>query len=270
MRKKVIIILIIVVVIAAAAVGGYFALSGGASGTETLESIDGGDDTEDTDDRKEVDGIVVVDVGEAYSEEEQQQFINDMQALCDKVFSIILNFDSDTADYTDTVTVMYGTDENLFTGNNSGDVENIYKEFQYMNLQSEYTGFTMDNIKIWDDGYPSLSVLGRAEVTASLDGVEEGSYCFPLNLVATRVDGELLLYNIDMQGMYETDGLTAEFVEGSGNSTIAYQGTKVFTWYFDDYDLFLSSSGSESGTKIETDRSTDPDDYDEVINIDED
>lgn len=197
--------------------------------------------TLETGDITEVD---ILDSNSDYSSGEQQSTAEEACDFCEKLFAVIFNFNSDTEDYTEELTGYYGTDEELFAGNNSDIMGNIYKEFSLVNMESEYTGFTMDSLEFIESDNLCISVIGRVAVDASTEDLEENSYSFPVNIILLKPGDEWQVYYIEIEKMYETDGLSMEIEDlGDGNSTVDYTGNEVFTLDFDDYDSFAELYG---------------------------
>lgn len=219
---------------------------------ETLEPMD---DVED----RQITELNIIN-HKNLSEEEVQACREDVEALCEKAFSLAFNIGPETKDYTKELRAMYGTDEEVFGDGNADIIENLYKEFKYKNFQSEYIGFEPVQMTIWNSDVPAdVSIIGLVNVHAKMDGLEEGDYSFPVKVITVDVGKGYQLHNLDVDDMCKTEGLTASHMANSGEMKIAFKGTKVFSWYLGNYEVFVNEGV--------VDTEIDPDDYDMINGV---
>lgn len=248
-RKKVFGIIAGIIILAIGITAGMLLFSDADNHTKALKKTEGLEPVQEAEDQL-IKDLDIVDYQHS-TKEEKQKIKEEAQALCDQVFPIIFNVQSDTQDYTDQVTALFLADEEYRSKTNVEYMGNIFKEFQYKNFRSEYLATEMDQLTIWPSDFGDICIIGTVKIKGSMDGVEEGEYSFPFTLIAVNLHDKWEICTLGLKDMCKTEGLNAYYVADNGKELVAHKGEKVFSFYFQNYDVFIKEGISDKEINLD-------------------
>lgn len=243
-NKKWIVIGIVVIVLVL--LGGVLLhlAKGSKSESATKQTNDESLEIYTPDTEKPVDARFIDESG-SMDEEQQATYQDEILAFVNEYYGIMFNFNDSSEDFTEKLTGYFGTSD-LFKYGNKDVVQNMYKEFVGVHMNSTYDSYHILSLTNRSTGVPEVSITGYVKAHFSNDKVEEGDYDCISTLVLLKEDGAWKICTDQVSSVMVDGTISAtENSDYSADHAINVTGHQVMCWDPASADDFLSDGVSE-------------------------
>lgn len=256
MKKK---LLIIGVLILALLGGTFFHLAKNSKSEPTKKTAAESLESYTPDEEKSVDDRFIDESG-TLDEEQQTTYKEELLAFIDEYYGKMFNFNEESGDFTEELNGYFGTSE-VFQYGNKDVVENMYKEFVGVHMNSTYEGYHVLSITNRDTTLPEVNITGYVQAHFSNDRVEEGDYGCISKLDLVKEDGVWKICVDQVSSVMKVDTITAcENSDYPTQNVIAVSGYQVMCWDPASADDFLAVNPvTETESSVEYEEGYEPD-----------